>query len=113
MISIDLSDESLFVDNTINFNDTVTFVYGRNGTGESTLSKIIKDQLLDRKVSVFQEIQISSNKKQSVKVGIFQYFSADCMGANSHEISQKTRKIVYNLNVNCMVKIIVEDYESK
>ena len=65
MISIDLSDESLFVDNTINFNDKVTFVYGRNGTGKSTLSKIIKDQLLDREVSVFQgyESILGENKK--------------------------------------------------
>ena len=65
MISIDLSNEILFIDNTINFNDKVTFVYGRNGTGKSSLSKIIKDQLLDREVSVFQgyESILGENKK--------------------------------------------------
>lgn len=65
MISIDLSNEILFIDNTINFNDKVTFVYGRNGTGKSSLSKIIKNQLLDREVSVFQgyESILGENKK--------------------------------------------------
>lgn len=55
MVSIDLTDVDLFDENHIDFDKKSVFIYGRNGTGKSTLTKIIEDQLCVKyDVSVFQ-----------------------------------------------------------
>lgn len=53
-MKIDLKNEPLFDVNEMDINKSVTFVYGKNGTGKSTLTHIIQQQALDYEVNVFQ-----------------------------------------------------------
>ena len=44
MFKVNLQNEVIFKTSEIIFNKKTNFIYGRNGTGKSTLTKLIKDQ---------------------------------------------------------------------
>ena len=43
-MKIDLSNVTLFDRDFIDINKPVNFIFGKNGTGKSTLSRLIKEQ---------------------------------------------------------------------
>lgn len=54
MLEIDLSNCQLFDVDKIKFSHKVNFVYGRNGTGKSTLVNIIAGQVPSEECHIFQ-----------------------------------------------------------
>lgn len=43
-MKLDLKNEELFKEDEINFDKKVNFVYGKNGTGKSTITRLLKEQ---------------------------------------------------------------------
>lgn len=54
MITVDLGNEPLFAEGEIRFETKGNYIYGRNGSGKSTLTRMIKEQITDFDVRVFQ-----------------------------------------------------------
>lgn len=50
---IDLKEDNLYIQDEIDFDKKVSFVFGRNGTGKTKLAKLIKEQNTDRDVRLF------------------------------------------------------------
>ncbi|MCM1537866.1 MAG: AAA family ATPase [bacterium] len=67
---LDLHAEPLFEDDELNLNKRITFIYGKNGTGKSTLAQIIKEQCKEYDVQVFQGFEniIDANKRLNAVV---------------------------------------------
>lgn len=53
-MKIDLSSVNIFEDNELELDKKITFIFGKNGTGKSTITEEIKKLNLDYDVSVFQ-----------------------------------------------------------
>ena len=51
---IDLSKEKLFSDAKLNFEKNISLVFGKNGTGKSTITRLIKEQCNEFDVHIFQ-----------------------------------------------------------
>lgn len=52
-ITLDLSNEERFETNTFTIDKNITFIFGKNGTGKTTLTNLLKDNATDYEVSVF------------------------------------------------------------
>lgn len=81
-MKIDLSKEELFYENEINFDKNLNFVFGKNGTGKSTLTKLLKEYgEQDYDVRVFQgfENMVGENNK----------LNAVILGEENNEIAQE------------------------
>lgn len=84
MVSIDLTDVNLFDENHIDFDKKSVFIYGRNGTGKSTLTKIIEDQLcIKYDVSVFQGFDNLIDEEEKL--------NAVLLGEENVKINQKIK----------------------
>lgn len=84
MVSIDLTDVDLFDENHIDFDRKSVFIYGRNGTGKSTLTKIIEDQLCVKyDVSVFQGVDNLIDEEEKLNVVL--------LGEENVKINQKIK----------------------
>ena len=55
-MKIDLSNVTLFDRDFIDINKPVNFIFGKNGTGKSTLSRLIKEQNPDKDVRIFHGV---------------------------------------------------------
>ena len=53
-MKIDLSSVDIFEDNELELDKKITFIFGKNGTGKSTITEEIKKLNSDYDVSVFQ-----------------------------------------------------------
>lgn len=53
-MKIDLGNEIFFEENEIIFDKRINFVFGKNGTGKSTITELIKEQALDYDIRIFQ-----------------------------------------------------------
>ena len=81
-MKIDLSNEELFYEDEINFDKNLNFVFGKNGTGKSTLTKLLKEQgKVNYDVRVFQgfENMIGENNR----------LNAVILGEENNEIAQE------------------------
>lgn len=56
-MKIDLSNVTLFDRDFIDINKPVNFIFGKNGTGKSTLSRLIKEQNPDKDVRIFHGVE--------------------------------------------------------
>ena len=63
-MEIDLQNEELFEDNEIEFGKQINFVFGKNGVGKSTITRLIVDQCKSYDVRLFQGFEgvIDENK---------------------------------------------------
>lgn len=87
-MKLDLKNEELFNEDEINFDKKVNFVYGKNGTGKSTITRLLKEQF-------------GSDEKYDIR--IFQGFDAlvgerenlDCiiLGKENIEIDSEIEEI--------------------
>lgn len=81
-MKIDLRNEELFYEDEINFDKNLNFVFGKNGTGKSTLTKLLKEQgKVNYNVRVFQgfENMIGENNR----------LNAVILGEENNEIAQE------------------------
>jgi len=72
-MKVDLSDFKFFEDDELNIDKKVTFVYGKNGTGKSSIVKAIKKLNNEYKVEVFDGFDniIDENKRlNAVIIGV-------------------------------------------
>lgn len=54
-MNINLNEaNNIFLEDNIELKKNVTFIFGKNGTGKSTLSELIKNQMIDYDVRIFQ-----------------------------------------------------------
>lgn len=69
-MKLDLREESLFESDELELDKRISFIYGKNGTGKSTLAKIIKEQCVEYDVRVFQGFEnvIDANKRLNAVV---------------------------------------------
>lgn len=56
-MKIDLSNVTLFDSNILEINKPVNFIFGKNGTGKSTISRLIKEQNPDKDVRIFHGVE--------------------------------------------------------
>lgn len=72
-MKLKLSDTDLFFDNEIFFDKGVNFVFGKNGTGKSTITRLIKEQYGDsldiRIFQGFESIVGENNRLNAVTLG--------------------------------------------
>lgn len=71
-ITLDLSNEERFETNTFTIDKNITFIFGKNGTGKTTLTNLLKDNATDYEVSVFQGFETvvsESNMLDAVILG--------------------------------------------
>ena len=64
-VILDLKNEGLFINDELELTTNISFLYGKNGTGKSTLTSLFREQISDYDVRVFQGFEgvIGSNKK--------------------------------------------------
>lgn len=69
-MKIDLSGAEVFVNNEIEIDKKITFFFGKNGTGKSTITESIKSLMPEYEVLVFQGFSnlIDENKRLNAVV---------------------------------------------
>ena len=71
-LEIDLSKEKLFNSNSIIIDKRLNYFFGKNGTGKSTFARLVKEQLDDYDVCVFQgfdSLMADNNRLNAVSLG--------------------------------------------
>ena len=84
-MKLDLSDVNLFVDNSIDFDKKVNYIYGPNGTGKTTISDILKQKSNEYDVHVFQGFDSVISDRDTL--------NAIVLGSKNVEISAKIDEI--------------------
>lgn len=71
VMRINLSDEPMFADEYLDLDKPINFIFGKNGTGKSTITKLINEQVVDKDVRIYQGIKsvIANGKLNSVILG--------------------------------------------
>lgn len=67
---LDLRGQMLFESDELDINKRITFIYGKNGTGKSTLTDIIRRQCSEYDVRIFQGFEnvVDANKRLNAVV---------------------------------------------
>ena len=62
---LDLTQEGLFKDDELVLDKSINFIFGKNGTGKTTISDLIKEQNRESDVCIFKGFDgvIDNNKK--------------------------------------------------
>lgn len=87
---VDLNDKNLFDTERIDFDKKINFVYGKNGTGKSTLCSLIKEQFgTTTDVNLYQGFEelVGENKK----------LNAVLLGRENIEITEKINRLEANI----------------
>lgn len=86
MVDIDLSMANLFHNDNVKFKKRAVFIYGHNGTGKSTLTKLIKKQLQNEyNVSIFQGFDNLIDKDEQLEAVI--------LGKENVEINKQIKQL--------------------
>lgn len=83
-ITLDLSNEERFETNTFTIDKNITFIFGKNGTGKTTLTNLLKDNATDYEVSVFQGFETVVSESNMLDAVI--------LGKDNVEIDKKSLK---------------------
>ncbi|WP_294032956.1 AAA family ATPase [uncultured Moraxella sp.] len=83
-MKVDLTDNDLFNFSEIEFNKKVNFIFGKNGCGKSTITKLVKDQCNDYDVRVFQGFESVISENNTLDTVI--------LGEENTEINQEISK---------------------
>lgn len=69
-IKLDLLGEGLFIDNELCLDNKVSVIFGKNGTGKSTLTKLFRNQITSYDIRIFQGFEgvVGDNKKLNAVV---------------------------------------------
>lgn len=85
-MEIDLSNDSLYLQDKLVLDKPASFIFGRNGTGKSTIVKNINEQFISLNVKVFSGFENL--------VGEREHFEAVILGEENNDIEQQ----ISNLN---------------
>lgn len=107
MVEIDLSMANLFRNDNVKFEKRALFIYGHNGTGKSTLTKLIEKQLQNEyNVSIFQGFDNLIDKDEQLEAVILgkenveinkQIKQLEGEKANIEDNAKILKKQIYNL----------------
>ncbi|CAM4234292.1 hypothetical protein AT575_00285 [Streptococcus penaeicida] len=70
-MKLDLVDEKLFDCDELLLDKPINFIFGKNGTGKSTITRLVKEQICDKDIRVYQGINsvMTSGRLNSVILG--------------------------------------------
>ena len=94
-MKIDLSSEILFKENEIDFEKKINFIFGKNGTGKSTISKLLQEQNISYDLRLFQGFESvigENNQLNAVILGEENKKINDEIRLNSNIILQKNKE---------------------
>ena len=94
-VKIDLSSEILFKENEIDFEKKINFIFGKNGTGKSTISKLLQEQNISYDLRLFQGFESvigENNQLNAVILGEENKKINDEIRLNSNIILQKNKE---------------------
>ena len=104
-MDLDLTNENIFQEDKIEFDKRINFVFGKNGTGKSTITKLINKQINDYDTRIFQGFEgiVDENKRLNAVV----------LGKENLSINQKIeekRSMIESLTVqkNKLLKTITK-----
>lgn len=103
-LRLDLSNYPLFEDGNLIIDKRISFIFGKNGTGKSTLTSIIKDQARDYDLNIFQGFDgvVGENHKLNAVV----------LGEENNKIDQEINNIEMEIqNKNLRIEDIKNDIE--
>lgn len=95
-MKIDLSERDIFESNELELEKKITFIFGKNGTGKSTIAEAIKELNSDYEVYVFQgfnNIIDENHRLNAVVLGEENAAISRQIGEKKKEIKQKTEDI--------------------
>lgn len=101
-MELDLSKVALFDCDTLCLDKPINFIFGKNGTGKSTLCQLIKDQNTEKDVRVYQGVESVSidGKLNTVILGEENVSAQNNIKRLNEEIegiSQEKQKVVKQL----------------
>lgn len=70
-MKIDLSKEKLFDTDEIILDKPINFIFGKNGTGKSTITRLVKEQIRDKDIRIYQGLKsvVANGRLNSVTLG--------------------------------------------
>ena len=103
-IFLNLKDLKLFSDNELKINEKVCFIFGKNGTGKSTLVSLFKQQISNYDVNIFNGFDgvIGENKK----------LNAIVLGQTNNEVDSNIEKCKLEIkNIEDKISKLKEETE--
>ena len=69
-IKLNLSEEGLFIDNELCLDNKISVIFGKNGTGKSTLTELFRNQITNYDIHIFQGFEgvVGDNKRLNAVV---------------------------------------------
>ncbi|WP_416334807.1 AAA family ATPase [Anaerococcus sp. DFU013_CI05] len=103
-LELNLEDNTIFSDDKLIIDKRISFIFGKNGTGKSTLTSIISEQSNDYDVNIFQGFEGI--------VGGYGKLNAVVLGEKNNDIDQKIKELELQIeNTNIKIKEIENDIE--
>ena len=103
-VILDLKNEGLFINDELELTTNISFLYGKNGTGKSTLTSLFREQISDYDVRVFQGFEgvIGSNKKLNAVILGDENNKIDAQINNKQEEILEKKKLIEAINDNIL-----------
>lgn len=100
-VVIDLSEEQLFDCDSFTIDKKINFLFGKNGTGKSTLASMIEDQVSEYDVSVFKGFEDLIGEEKRLNAVI--------IGEENVEIDKEIKEIEKQIDTLCKQKQEIEN----
>lgn len=88
-LKIDLKEQVFFRDEEIDFKSKINFVYGKNGTGKSTITRLLVEQVMNYDVHAFQGFEGIVGEEQKLE--------AIVLGEENNAIDRQIKEIEKNI----------------